>query len=99
MIRAILTMLRYIMGQRKIRYAIGITAVGKQLLIDTSFNWVLTIDKNLVSLEVPEGVTIIHCNKNKLTTLIWPSTTHTVMCDKELFDYDNCEISHVDIIY
>lgn len=56
-------------------------------------------DDNLEILEVLDGAQDVHALGNNLTFLVFPDSVEYVQCRKELFDYDACEITHVDIEY
>jgi hypothetical protein len=55
--------------------------------------------ENLKNLVVMNGAQDVHCEGNHLTHLDIPNSVEYVMCNKELFDYDKCEVMIVDILY
>jgi hypothetical protein len=57
------------------------------------------IDENLISLEIYEGTEDVHCNRNNLTSLVLPNSVVTLVCDPELFNYDECKVKNVTIFY
>ena len=56
-------------------------------------------DNLLSELKIPNDVQLLRCENNPLKKLNLPSSLSYLRCDKELFDYDTCNIKRVDIYY
>lgn len=54
---------------------------------------------NLARLTIPESITHVFCNGNRLSDLKLTSNIKRLQCDKDLFDYDECKILNVHICY
>lgn len=79
--------------------AVGLDINGKRLTFDTEFWWVLALDRDLIFLEIPAGVVEVNCQRNRLKELHLPPSVMILTCDKELFDYDTCNLDDVTIYY
>jgi hypothetical protein len=84
----------------------GITRNGKEIDVPIYANDKHSKYKNvqangldLISLEVPEGITDVMCNNNHLTHLHLPDSVEWVMCDPDLFDYEKCKVLEVYVFY
>jgi hypothetical protein len=64
-----------------------------------TFDSVYCENNLLTELEVPDGTSTLWCHGNKLTSLEVPDTIEWLLCDKELFDYDSCNVEVAVIIY
>ena len=60
--------------------AVGITSKGYRKEFNCSNGLLSCCDKDLVSLEIPNGVISLYCRNNKLTELILPKGVKTVWC-------------------
>ena len=75
--------------------AIGYTSDGKRIEFDCS-NGLYCYNSDLVSLDIPEGVTKVMCWGNLLTELIIPDSVEVILCDKKVSGLDEL-IGKVDI--
>ena len=62
--------------------AVGYTIDGYRKEFECSDGRLSCHSKDLVSLEVPEGVTFVICYNNKLSKLILPDSVTMLCCDK-----------------
>ena len=62
--------------------AIGITSSGNRKEFEIFDGRLFCYNKDLVSLEIPEGVKEVYCSRNKLTELVLPSGVTHVYCYK-----------------
>ena len=76
--------------------AVGITSEGKIIEIDCSYDILHCYSKDLVSLDIPEGVIKVSCHNNKLTELILPDSVTRLICDKEVIGLEEF-IGKIDI--
>ena len=61
--------------------AVGITSKGERLEFNCSDGILCCWDRDLVSLEVPDGVELINCWNNQLTELIIPESVTYLHCE------------------
>ena len=64
--------------------AVGITNKGKRLEFDCNTGILLCSNRDLISLELPEGVINVWCSNNKLSELTIPKSVTSLFCDKEV---------------
>lgn len=53
----------------------------------------------LEHIDLPEGVCSFWARNNKFKELHFPKSLSHLECDKELFDYDKCDVEWVNIYY
>ena len=87
---------------KKIATAFGINAKGERINLKGSIGWEKLIDcteMNLVELSLSEDVNLVVCKNNSLKSLKLHEGLNYLSCDKDLFDYDTCNVKHVHIRY
>ena len=63
--------------------AVGITSKGYRKEFNCSNGLLSCCDKDLVSLEIPNGVISLYCRNNKLTELIIPEYVTHIFCNNK----------------
>ena len=72
--------------------AVGITNKGKRLEFKVNRNgYLFCPNRDLVSLEIPDGVEAMFCVDNVLTELIIPESVKALDCDMNVKGLDNID--------
>lgn len=64
-----------------------------------SYNVVFMENCELTELVIPEGTKRVWCPWNNLKELQIPDSVTSLVCDPELFDYDESRTTYIHIIY
>lgn len=55
--------------------------------------------EDIKTLEIPDNISNVWCVNTNLTELVVPPSVKHLTCDKELIDYELCEVKNVNIVY